>query len=128
MHICWICFIEWLIIFLIGPIKEILKHFKQVMTVVMKTALSHYYGWNELLSPLHFHNWIYTKNFALGCIYWFVQKMIALINIMSNGGIFKQSNKRNNQAFKRVMASVMKTIFENANSKSLWTKIEIDNQ
>ena len=47
---------------------------------------------------------------------------------MNNEGIFKQTNKRNNQAFKRVMASAMKTIFENADSKSLWTKIEIHDQ
>ena len=61
-------------------------------------------------------------------IYGFGQKMIALVNIMSNEGKFKQINKRNNQAFKRVMASVMKTICENANSKSLWTKREIHYQ
>ena len=47
--------------------KRNTQAFKQVMTVVMKTALSLYYGRNELLSPQHFHNQIYTKNFALGC-------------------------------------------------------------
>ena len=56
--------------------KRNTQAFKQVMTVVMKTSLSLYYGCNELLSPQkHFHFQLNIhKEFALGCYLWFWSK------------------------------------------------------